>query len=59
MGPSCLGFNPVQARRAIAPPRALRFAGRSKESITAFREYHSRNPGFGLADIVMIQGTTQ
>jgi len=34
---------------------ALRLAGRSEEAIAAFHEYHSRNPGYGLADIVMIQ----
>ena len=33
----------------------LRLAGRSEEAIVAFHEYHARSPGFGLADIVMIQ----
>ncbi len=34
---------------------ALRLAGRTEESMAAFRAYHARSPGFGLADIVMIQ----
>ena len=34
---------------------AYRLSGRSAEAIVAFRAYHARNPGFGLADIVMIQ----
>jgi adenylate cyclase len=34
---------------------ALRLAGRTDEAIAAFRAYHARSPGFGLADIVMIQ----
>lgn len=34
---------------------AYRLSGRSDEAIVAFRAYHARNPGFGLADIVMIQ----
>jgi adenylate cyclase len=34
---------------------AYRLSGRSEEAIVAFRAYHARNPGFGLADIVMIQ----
>jgi adenylate cyclase len=34
---------------------ALRLAGRTEEALAAFRAYHARSPGFGLADIVMIQ----
>jgi adenylate cyclase len=34
---------------------AYRLAGRSEQATAAFREYHARAPGFGLADIVMIQ----
>ncbi len=34
---------------------AYRLAGRSEEATAAFRAYHSQSPGFGLADIVMIQ----
>lgn len=33
----------------------LRLAGRTQEALAAFYAYHARNPGFGLADIVMIQ----
>jgi adenylate cyclase len=33
----------------------LRLAGRPAEALTAFRTYHARSPGFGLADIVLIQ----
>lgn len=33
---------------------ALRLAGRTDEAMAAFRAYHARSPGFGLADIVMI-----
>jgi adenylate cyclase len=32
-----------------------RLAGRSDEAIDAFLAYHARNPGYGLADIVMIK----
>ena len=34
---------------------AYRLAGRPEEALAAFRAYHARSPGFGLADIVMIQ----
>ncbi|MGH6924260.1 MAG: adenylate/guanylate cyclase domain-containing protein [Propylenella sp.] len=34
---------------------AYRLSGRTEEAIAAFRAYHARSPGFGLADIVMIQ----
>jgi adenylate cyclase len=34
---------------------ALRLAGRTEEALAAFQAYHARSPGFGLADIVMIQ----
>jgi adenylate cyclase len=34
---------------------AYRLAGRSEEAIMAFRAYHARSPGYGLADIVMVQ----
>ena len=34
---------------------AYRLAGRTEEAMAAFRAYHARSPGFGLADIVMIQ----
>ena len=34
---------------------ALRLAGRTEEAVAAFRAFHARSPGFGLADIVMIQ----
>ena len=34
---------------------AYRLAGRREEAIAAFQGYHARSPGFGLADIVMIE----
>ncbi len=34
---------------------AYRLAGRPKEAMAAFRGYHARSPGYGLADTVMIQ----
>jgi adenylate cyclase len=34
---------------------AYRLAGRTEEAIAAFRSYHARSPGFGLADIIMIE----
>jgi adenylate cyclase len=34
---------------------AYRLAGRPDDAIAAFRGYHAREPGYGLADIVMIQ----
>jgi adenylate cyclase len=34
---------------------AFRLAGRSEEAMAAFQAYHARSPGFGLADIVMIE----
>jgi adenylate cyclase len=34
---------------------AYRLAGRTEEALAAFRAYHARSPGFGLADILMIQ----
>jgi adenylate cyclase len=34
---------------------AFRLAGRPEEAMAAFLAYHARSPGFGLADIVMIQ----
>ena len=34
---------------------AYRLAGRPEEAMAAFRGYHARSPGFGLADIVMLQ----
>ena len=34
---------------------AYRLAGRTEEAIEAFRAYHARSPGYGLADIVMIK----
>ncbi|WP_342238931.1 adenylate/guanylate cyclase domain-containing protein [Inquilinus sp. OTU3971] len=34
---------------------AYRLAGRREEAMAAFQAYHARSPGFGLADIVMIQ----
>ncbi|RWO04408.1 MAG: tetratricopeptide repeat protein [Mesorhizobium sp.] len=34
---------------------AYRLVGRSEEAIMAFRAYHARSPGYGLADIVMVQ----
>jgi adenylate cyclase len=34
---------------------AYRLSGRSDEAMAAFRGYHARSPGFGLADIVMLQ----
>jgi adenylate cyclase len=34
---------------------AYRLAGQTNEAMAAFRSYHERSPGFGLADIVMIQ----
>ena len=33
----------------------LRLAGRAEEALAAFRAYHALSPGFGLADIVLIQ----
>ena len=32
---------------------AYRLAGRVEEAIAAFKAYHARNPGFGLADMVI------
>jgi adenylate cyclase len=55
----------VQGERAMTlsphhPPyylgilgNAYRLSGRSEEGITAFRAYHARSPGFGLADLVI------
>jgi tetratricopeptide (TPR) repeat protein len=34
---------------------AYRLAGRLDEAITAFQGYHAREPGYGLADIIMIK----
>jgi adenylate cyclase len=34
---------------------AYRLAGRREEAMAAFQGFHARSPGFGLADIVMIQ----
>ena len=34
---------------------AYRLVGRSDEAVAAFRAYHARSPGFGLADLVMIE----
>jgi adenylate cyclase len=34
---------------------AYRLAGRTDDALAAFRSYHVRSPGFGLADIVMIE----
>jgi adenylate cyclase len=34
---------------------AYRLGGRPDEAMAAFRAYHARSPGFGLADIVMLQ----
>jgi len=34
---------------------ALRLSGRGQEALAAFRAYHARSPGFGLADIVMVE----
>lgn len=34
---------------------AFRLAGRTEEAHAAFQAFHARSPGFGLADIVMIQ----
>jgi adenylate cyclase len=34
---------------------ALRLCGRTEEATAAFRAYHARSPGFGLADIVMVE----
>lgn len=34
---------------------AYRLAGRANEAIGLFLAYHARNPGYGLADIVMIK----
>jgi adenylate cyclase len=34
---------------------AYRLAGRTEEAIAAFRQYHARAAGFGLADIIMIE----
>ena len=33
---------------------AYRLAGRQDEALAAFRAYHARSPGFGLADIVIL-----
>jgi adenylate cyclase len=55
----------VQGERAMTlsphhPPyylgilgNAYRLSGRIEEGITAFRAYHARSPGFGLADLVI------
>jgi adenylate cyclase len=34
---------------------AYRLAGRREDAVAAFRSHHAREPGYGLADIVMIQ----
>jgi adenylate cyclase len=34
---------------------AYRLVGRTEEAVAAFRAYHARSSGYGLADIVMIQ----
>src|SRR5207344_79592 len=34
---------------------AYRLAGRPDEATRAFRAHHARSPGYGLADIIMIQ----
>ncbi len=34
---------------------AYRLGGRNEEAVQAFRAYNARSPGFGLADIVMIE----
>lgn len=34
---------------------ACRLAGRTGEAVAAFQGYHARNPGFGLADLVIIR----
>jgi adenylate cyclase len=34
---------------------AYRLVGRSHEAVAAFRAYHARSPGFGLADLLMMQ----
>jgi adenylate cyclase len=34
---------------------AYRLAGRPDEAITAFQGYHAREPGYGLADIILIK----
>jgi len=34
---------------------AYRLCGRTQEATAAFRAFHARSPGFGLADIVMIE----
>jgi adenylate cyclase len=34
---------------------AYRLSGRTQEALGAFRAYHSRSPGFGLADIAILQ----
>lgn len=37
---------------------SYRLAGRLEEAMQAFNAYHARSPGYGLADIVMIQEQT-
>lgn len=34
---------------------AYRLAGRPEEAVAAFRGFHARSPGYGLADIVMME----
>jgi len=37
---------------------AYRLSGRLADAITAFKAYHARNPGFGLADLVIVYQQT-
>lgn len=37
---------------------AYRLAGRFDEAIAAFKAYHTRNPGFGLLDLVIVYQQT-
>ena len=51
-----LALNPVYHGWYIGVlGNAYRLAGRPEDAIAAFGDYHARSPGFGLADIVMIQ----
>jgi adenylate cyclase len=37
---------------------AYRLAGRPEEAMAAFRRFHARSPGYGLADLLMLQEQT-
>jgi adenylate cyclase len=51
-----LALNPIyQSWHLGVLGNAYRLSGRPDEAMVAFRAFHARSPGFGLADIVMVQ----